>query len=198
MASDDVGPGPPPVRRQTAFAGVVLVLAAAVTLAWYYLWPIASRHLEDRRVAETSDAQVSTTLRIGGDGYLGYWFLVAPDLRREAARRGVGIAFEDDGGAYADRVAKFAAGGYDAIVLPINSYLQHGEATGRRLEDGTAHALAKRIPIYTIGFCVGRTHALFRHSIAYRAANSPAELRRGLEETLGELEAFDMKAFGGQ
>ena len=73
-----------------------------------------------------------------------------------------------------------------------------GEATGRRLEDGTAYALAKRVPIYTIGFCVGQTHALFRHSVAYRAANSPAELRRGLEETLGELETFDMKAFGGQ
>src|SRR5215470_1971105 len=27
----------------------------------------------------------------------------------------------------ARRVAKFAAGGYDAIVLPINSYLLHGE-----------------------------------------------------------------------
>jgi hypothetical protein len=70
-----------------------------------------------------------------------------------------------------------------------------GEATGRRLEDGTAYALAKRIPIYTIGFCVGRTHTLFQHSVAYRAANSPAELRRGLEETLGELDAFDMKSF---
>src|SRR5262249_54090987 len=46
---------------------------------------------------------------------------------REAARRGIGVAFEDDGGAYAERVAKFAAGGYDAFVLPISSYLQHGE-----------------------------------------------------------------------
>ena len=73
-----------------------------------------------------------------------------------------------------------------------------GEATGRRLEDGTAYALANRIPIYTIGFCVGRSHALFRSSVSYRAANSPAELQRGLEDTLGELESFDMKAFGGQ
>jgi hypothetical protein len=70
-----------------------------------------------------------------------------------------------------------------------------GEATGRRLEDGTEYALKKRIPIYTIGFCVGRGHTLFKHSVAYRAANSPAELRRGLEETLGELDAFDMKSF---
>jgi outer membrane protein OmpA-like peptidoglycan-associated protein/ABC-type nitrate/sulfonate/bicarbonate transport system substrate-binding protein len=116
------------MRRQTLFALVVVLLAVGVTLSWRYLSPIAMKRIDARRVAETSDATVSTTFRIGGDGYLGYWFLVAPDTRREAARRGIGIAFEDDGGAYADRVAKFAAGGYDAIVLPINSYLLHGEA----------------------------------------------------------------------
>lgn len=116
------------MRRQTAFALVVVLLAGALSLAGRYLWPIAMRRLDERRVAETSDATVTTTFHIGGDGYLGYWFFVSPDMRREAARRGIGIAFDDDGGAYADRVAKFAAGGYDAIVLPINSYLQHGEA----------------------------------------------------------------------
>lgn len=116
------------MRRQTAFALVVVLLAGVLSLAGRYLWPIVGQHLDDRRVAQTSDATVTTTFRIGGDGYLGYWFLVSPDLRREAARRGIGISFEDDGGAYADRVARFAAGSLDAIVLPINSYLQHGEA----------------------------------------------------------------------
>ncbi len=116
------------MRRQTSFAAVVLLLAGVLSLAGRYLWPMAVQRLDSRRVAQTSDATVSTTFHIGGDGYLGYWFLVSPDLRREAARRGIGLAFDDDGGAYADRLAKFAAGGYDAIVLPINSYLQHGEA----------------------------------------------------------------------
>jgi hypothetical protein len=82
--------------------------------------------------------------------------------------------------------------GYGEFRLVV---VTDGEATGRRLEDGTEYAIKRRIPIYTIGFCVGRTHTLFRHSVAYRAANSPAELRRGLEETLGELESFDMKTF---
>ena len=82
--------------------------------------------------------------------------------------------------------------GYGEFRLVV---VTDGEATGRRLEDGTDYAEKRRIPIYTIGFCVGRTHTLFRHSVAYRAANSPAELRRGLEETLGELESFDMKTF---
>ena len=68
------------------------------------------------------------TIRIGGDGYLGYWFITAPDTRREAARRGIAISFQDDGGAYAAGLQKFANREYDAIVLPVSSYLQHGAA----------------------------------------------------------------------
>jgi hypothetical protein len=49
-------------------------------------------------------------------------------MRRDAARRGIAVAFQDDGGAYADRLRKFANHEYDAIVLPVNSYLQHGAA----------------------------------------------------------------------
>ena len=67
-------------------------------------------------------------LSVWGDGYLGYWFITAPDTRREAARRGIAISFQDDGGAYAARLQKFANREYDAIVLPVNSYLQHGAA----------------------------------------------------------------------
>jgi Ca-activated chloride channel family protein len=84
--------------------------------------------------------------------------------------------------------------GYGEFRLVV---VTDGEATGRRLDDGTSYALANRIPIYTIGFCVGSSHTLFRSSVAYRAANSAEEVKRGLEETLGELEHFDMKAFGG-
>lgn len=118
------------MRRATLFALVVLGLAVGLTLAGRYLYPIAARRLDERRVAATSDGAISTTVRIAGDGYLGYWFLVSPDMRREAARRGIAIDFTDDGGAYADRLAKFDAGTYDAMVLPINSYLQLGAAYG--------------------------------------------------------------------
>jgi Ca-activated chloride channel homolog len=102
-------------------------------------------------------------------------------------------------------LAEAIIAGVDALVAQREQQLGYGEyrlvvvtdgeATGRRLQDGTEYAVKNRIPIYTIGFCVGRTHALFRYSLTYRAANSPAELRRGLEETLGELDQFDIQSF---
>lgn len=75
----------------------------------------------------TSDAQdISTTVRIGGDNYLGYWFITSPEMQKQLARQGIGVDFQNDGGAYADRLKKFADKELDMIVLPVNSYLEHG------------------------------------------------------------------------
>jgi outer membrane protein OmpA-like peptidoglycan-associated protein len=113
-------------RRSTVAALLILLLGGLMVLAAKFLWPYATQKYEAYKQAATSDSRVSTTIRIGGDGYLGYWFIAAPDTRREAARRGIAIAFQDDGGAYATRLQKFANREYDAIVLPVSSYLQHG------------------------------------------------------------------------
>ena len=76
---------------------------------------------------QTSDSSEPTqTIRVGGDNYLGYWFITSPEMRKQAARRGIQVEFTDDGGTYAERLKKFAAREYDMIVLPVNSYLQHG------------------------------------------------------------------------
>ncbi len=113
-------------KRSTLAAVLILLLGGLVVLAAKFLWPYATQKYEAYKQAVTSDSRVSTTIRIGGDGYLGYWFITAPDTRREAARRGIAMTFQDDGGAYAARLQKFANHEYDAIVLPVNSYLQHG------------------------------------------------------------------------
>ena len=115
-------------KRSTVAAALILLLGGLTVLAARFLWPYATEKYEAYKQAATSDSRVSTTIRIGGDGYLGYWFISAPDTRREAARRGIAIPFHDDGGAYAARLQKFANREYDAIVLPVSSYLQHGAA----------------------------------------------------------------------
>jgi outer membrane protein OmpA-like peptidoglycan-associated protein len=115
-------------KRATLAAGLIVLLGGLAVLAAKFLWPYATQKYEAYKQTATSDSRVSTTIRMGGDGYLGYWFITAPDTRREAARRGIAISFQDDGGAYADRLQKFANREYDAIVLPVNSYLQHGAA----------------------------------------------------------------------
>jgi outer membrane protein OmpA-like peptidoglycan-associated protein len=113
-------------KRSTLAAVLILLLGGLTVLAARFLWPYATEKYAAYKQASTSDSRVSATIRIGGDGYLGYWFISAPDTRREAARRGIAVIFHDDGGTYAARLQRFASREYDAIVLPVSSYLQHG------------------------------------------------------------------------
>jgi Ca-activated chloride channel homolog len=73
-----------------------------------------------------------------------------------------------------------------------------GEATGRALPQAVAYARERRIPIYTIGLCIGAQHELRQYSVSYRAADSIEALRRGLEETLAETNVFDPQTFPGR
>jgi Ca-activated chloride channel homolog len=73
-----------------------------------------------------------------------------------------------------------------------------GQATERPLPHAVAYARERRIPIYTIGLCIGAQHELRKYSVSYRAADSIEALRRGLEETLAETNVFDLQAFPGR
>ena len=111
------------MKRSTIGALLLLMLGVVTLLGWYFL---RDKFFEwgQRRTSDAAGAEV--TVRFGGDNYLGYWFLTSPEMRKQAARRGISVQLTDDGGAYSERLEKFAAGEYDAIVLPVNSYLQHG------------------------------------------------------------------------
>lgn len=100
----------------------IFVLGILAILTYHFLRPL----LFERFLRETSDTRGSQTIRIAGDNYLGYWFITSPNMRKEAPRQGFVVDFHDDGGAYEERLQKFSEGEYDAIVLPVNSYLEHG------------------------------------------------------------------------
>src|SRR6202789_3441139 len=87
---------------------------------------LISYYLLEKSNVQSSDSKLSTTIRMGGDSYLGYFFINSPEMKRQAAKRGLAIDFTNDGGTYAQRLEKFNKGEYDCIVLPVNSYLQHG------------------------------------------------------------------------
>ncbi|MCK4763940.1 MAG: hypothetical protein KAW12_17190, partial [Candidatus Aminicenantes bacterium] len=109
------------VKKTTIGFIIILVIGIAGILGWRYLKPI----LFEKSQQSTSDSAGSLhTMRIGGDNYLGYWFMTSPEMRKMAARKGLQVDFTDDGGAYADRLSAFAGGDYDCIVLPVNSYLE--------------------------------------------------------------------------
>lgn len=102
---------------------LIFVVIALIMVAVFFIRPI----LFEKKQRTTSDATISSeVIRIAGDGYLGYWFITSPEMRMLAPRRGIEVDFTDDGGAYAERLEKFAEKEYDCIVLPVNSYLQHG------------------------------------------------------------------------
>ncbi|MFH0784931.1 MAG: vWA domain-containing protein [Pseudomonadota bacterium] len=65
------------------------------------------------------------------------------------------------------------------------------------LENSVNKVLATSpVMIHTIGFCIAADHSLNRAGrTTYRAANNPAELRRGLQEVLAESESFDISGF---
>ncbi len=83
--------------------------------------------LFDKKQTDTSDAQTNTkTLKWAGDSYLGYAFLQTVEMKKQLARKGLSLNFTDDGGNYEERLNKFSEGEYDFIVLPVNSYIEHG------------------------------------------------------------------------
>lgn len=121
------------MNRTVAFALFLFVVGAAAVGIWKLLQPKfaeSNRQKEQQRkeevVRNTSDARNLTQIRIGGDGYIGYWFVTSPESKLQAQRRGLSVRFTDDRGAYSERLQKFADKEYDCIVLPVNSWLVHG------------------------------------------------------------------------
>jgi len=102
---------------------LIFIIVAIIMLAIFFVRPM----LFEKKQRSTSDSVTATELiRMAGDGYLGYWFITSPEMRMQAPRRGIEVDFTDDGGAYAERLEKFTNKEYDCIILPVNSYLQHG------------------------------------------------------------------------
>ena len=111
------------MRKGVGIFLLILVLGGGAVTFWKFYGPKFFESFQ----RETSDAAAdSKTIKVGGDNYLGYFFLTSPEMRKQAARAGLRIDFTDDGGAYADRLEKFKKGEYDCIVLPIPSNIQHG------------------------------------------------------------------------
>lgn len=116
----------PSYAGRRIFGAILLILLAAAGMAgWKYGVPQYNKWKIEK--AANAGRQPATRIRIGGDNYLGYWFVQSPEMQKALARDHILVDWTDDGGAYADRLKKFADSEYDAIVLPVASYLQHGE-----------------------------------------------------------------------
>ncbi|MDZ4837385.1 MAG: phosphate ABC transporter substrate-binding/OmpA family protein [Candidatus Melainabacteria bacterium] len=115
------------MKNRTVIFAVAILLLGVLGIGIYKVssnWLLKKK--EQEAAVGGSDAKVNRVIRGCGDGYLGYSILNTPEMKRQMARRGQGLAWTDDGGSYEDRLDKFAKGDYDFIVLPVKEYLQHG------------------------------------------------------------------------
>jgi len=112
------------MRKTTGIIILIFVVAVIAIVIYKFMLP----SLTDQSQRDTSDAAIKTEkIRICGDNYIGYWFLSSAQMRKQAPRAGLEVQFIDDGGLYADRLLKFNRKEYDCIVLPVNSYIEHGK-----------------------------------------------------------------------
>jgi uncharacterized protein YegL len=97
---------------------------------------------------------------------------------------------------------------YDMLTRQARSQIGYGDYLVVVVTDGIAtrpqelaqivdKVLASTpIVIHTIGFCIKDKHTLNQQGrTIYRAADNPAELRKGLQEVLAEAEKFDAAKF---
>jgi Ca-activated chloride channel homolog len=97
---------------------------------------------------------------------------------------------------------------YSMLTQQATKQLGYGDYTVVIVTDGAADDIpalensvnmvlaTSPIMIHTIGFCITADHSLNRSGrTTYRAANNPAELRKGLSEVLAESETFDIDGF---
>jgi hypothetical protein len=93
--------------------------------------------------------------------------------------------------------------GTNQLVGQYKKQLGYGEYRLIIVTDGIADGIPEAvlyaaqygIPIYSIGLCIGNEHPLRQFAFSYRAADSFADLAKGLEETLAELDVFDPTEF---
>ncbi len=115
------------MKNRNVIAAVLFLVVGLVGIGIYKVttnWLLAKK--EQQATVGGSDAKINKVIRGAGDGYLGYSILNTPVNKQQLARRGLGLAWTDDGGNYEQRLQEFNDGKYDFIVLPVKEYLQHG------------------------------------------------------------------------
>ena len=139
MTQMDTGPRKKVKKSAVGFI-LIIVIGILGILAIKYIKPI----LFEKSQRSTSDAAGSLhTIRIGGDNYLGYWFITSPEMRKMAARKGLQMDFTDDGGAYADRLAAFDRGDYEfSLFIHRDVHLRRCNLTGCLCIRALAHGLS--------------------------------------------------------
>lgn len=113
------------MKLHSKLALVFLTLGLVLTGVWRFVQPM----LTDMEQASTSDASGKKgTITIGVDGWVGYFPLCSPEMKKRLYQSGYGLKCVDDAANYDDRFKKLKRDEYQFAVATVDSYLLNGES----------------------------------------------------------------------
>ncbi len=111
------------MQGHTKFAVFILVLGFILIVAWRQIKP----EWEESRQTAVSDAGEKGTISLAVDGWIGYFPLCSPEMRRRLNREGYGLRCVDDAANYDERFKKLKNNEYQFAVATVDSYLLNAE-----------------------------------------------------------------------
>lgn len=105
----------------------IAITFAILGLIGIGVWKFVQPMLAEWRQLDVSDAGEKGLIRIGIDGWVGYFPLCSPEMKRRLHREGYGIQCEDDLADYDQRFQKLKNNEYEFAVATVDSYLLNGE-----------------------------------------------------------------------
>lgn len=112
------------MKNHVKIALTFLIAGMVATGIWRFVKPM----LMDRDQTNTSDARSKKgTIHIGVDGWVGYFPLCSPEIKKRLYRAGYGLKCIDDAADYNDRFKKLKQNDYQFAVATVDSYLLNGE-----------------------------------------------------------------------
>ena len=105
----------------------IAITIAVLGLFGIGVWKFIQPMLAEWRQLDVSDAGEKGLIRVGIDGWVGYFPLCSPEMKRRLHREGYGIQCEDDLANYNQRFQKLKNNEYEFAVATVDSYLLNGE-----------------------------------------------------------------------
>ncbi|TNC85016.1 MAG: nitrate ABC transporter substrate-binding protein [Thalassolituus sp.] len=102
-----------------------LVILGIVSIGGYR---IVQPMLDNASQASVSDVGAKGSIHIGVDGWVGYFPLCSPEMKKNLNREGYGLRCTDDAADYQSRFQLLKSSEYDFVVATVDSYLLNGEA----------------------------------------------------------------------
>lgn len=113
------------MKKHAKLALVFFALGVVLTGIWRFVEPM----LTDIEQASTSDASDKKgTVVIGVDGWVGYFPLCSPQMKKRLYQSGYGLKCVDDAADYNERLKKLKKDDYQFAVATVDSYVLNGES----------------------------------------------------------------------